>query len=478
MVTISNRGRRPFAVFSIELLGAVGDPVPGPGKAITLAPDSTRRLFIRVAGLSAPAPWWIASRVAERFDPFPASPNGAMIGGLPIEASVPNIAVPDDLRRSSDVTIMVDVEGTTVRTSLGPVIHRYADAELGLQNRELTGVPDVAFRFNRGLTWVPLNKSFTRVLRVGVKSFTDKPLLLGIGKLAPPGVNVDSIPKELTLEGREQRDIAVPLRGKLTEPRRKPFAIWGVTATGATYQQGFQTIERDYLPPIRMFRTSGVWMQPVDVTIPQNLAVLYVPEASDDVRSALSEIGVLAREISPEALLMADLSRVSTIAIASRALERHPELLAQAGRLTRFVRNGGTLVIQRGTRATAASPLLPYPMTVARAAEKVVSPDAPVTVLEPAARVLTWPNRITAEDWDGWISGRAEGVPSTVDARYSRIIETHDPNEPANRNTLLLARIGKGTIVYTTLTLDDQIAGGVPGALRLMVNLLSAGLPR
>jgi hypothetical protein len=52
----------------------------------------------------------------------------------------------------------------------------------------------------------------------------------------------------------------------------------------------------------------------------------------------------------------------------------------------------------------------------------------------------------------------------------------HDPEQKENRNALVSSRVGKGVVVYTTLTLDQQIAAGVPGGLRLFVNLLSAGL--
>jgi hypothetical protein len=39
-----------------------------------------------------------------------------------------------------------------------------------------------------------------------------------------------------------------------------------------------------------------------------------------------------------------------------------------------------------------------------------------------------------------------------------------------------VATIGKGKIVYTSLSVAQQITGGVPGAMRLLVNLASAGL--
>ncbi len=478
-VTITNRGRRSFAVFSVDLQGAVDPPQPRPGHAVTLAPDSALRIVTRVHDLETPRPWWITQRTADRYDDLGSPLDGIARGDLlPVPLTAPGPAIPEELRRASDVRILLDVDGATLAMSVGPALYRATDPRLGVQYRELAGISDVTFRFPRALQWVPVNKPFSRLLRVGVKSNTDLPKTLGIGKLAPPGVIVDAIPKEISVEPREQRDFAVPIRGTMTKARRLPFAIWGTDANGVTNQDGFQLIERDYLAPVRIFRNSGVWLKAVDVVIPPNLTVLYVPEGADDVRSALQEVGVQIREVAPDVLLTVNLSQVSTIVLAAHALERYPELAAQSGRLVQFVRNGGTLVIERGTSATASSPIMPWPITVAKVAEQVGRADAPVRALDPAARVLNWPNRITADDWNDWIMARAQDVPTTVDSRYTRVLEIHDPDAPENRNSILLARVGKGTVVYTTLTLDEQIGGGVSGALRLMVNLLSAGLTR
>jgi hypothetical protein len=99
-----------------------------------------------------------------------------------------------------------------------------------------------------------------------------------------------------------------------------------------------------------------------------------------------------------------------------------------------------------------------------------------VTILDRGSRLLNWPNKLAAADWDEWLGARALNVPTTADPHYATVVEMHDPESRENRNSILVARVGKGTVVYTTLTLDTQIAGGVPGALRLLVNLLSVGL--
>jgi hypothetical protein len=181
--------------------------------------------------------------------------------------------------------------------------------------------------------------------------------------------------------------------------------------------------------------------------------------------------------VTVDELLSLDLSNFTTVVLGPRAYELQQTLAGQNARLLEFVRRGGTLVMLQDTDPEPGKRVIPYPMGVGRfKLERVDVPSAHVTVLEPRSRLLNWPNTIGEDDWANWVSARAVFVPSHVDPRYSTVLEMHDPGEPENRNTLLSASIGKGKFIYTTLSLQDQIPLGVPGSLRLLVNLLSAGL--
>jgi LmbE family N-acetylglucosaminyl deacetylase len=477
-VTLTNRGTAPVSLTELAVWGSPDSAVA----PIIVPPDSAATLVRRVTGLSDPRPWWIGNRVADRFVGVMSSIDGLARGEIiaaPFRAI--DVAVPENIRRTSDVTVALTIAGAAVMTSLGPVIYPHADAQVGLQYRPLAGVPDVTLRLERGLEWLPRQKPITRTLRAVVASHSDRRQQLELRTILPPGLRVDSLPRQLTLEPRQERELLVQLRGTLQITERQAFGLIGGPLAGTSSQQpyytGFRTVQRDHLPPIRLFRNSGLWIQPIDIEVPRELSVLYVPGVSDDIASALKQVGVAATAVSAEHLLSVDLASVTTIALGPRALQMRPELLAQAGRLLTFVRGGGTLVVLRGDSSTISSPLLPYPIALARPLpERVAQADAPVTVLHPAARLLTWPNRITAQDWSGWAGARAQQMPSIADPRYATLIEVHDAGQPENRNAILVARVGKGTIIYSALTLDEQIAGGVPGALRLLVNLLSAGL--
>jgi len=115
-------------------------------------------------------------------------------------------------------------------------------------------MPDVTMRFGRALEWIPINKPIARVMRVAVQNYSDRSQLLGIGKAAAVGIIVDSMPTEIRLDPHERRELLVPIRGRLTTDKRLPFQLWGVTVTGTTFETGFQSIERDYLPLVQGLR--------------------------------------------------------------------------------------------------------------------------------------------------------------------------------------------------------------------------------
>ena len=64
---------------------------------------------------------------------------------------------------------------------------------------------------------------------------------------------------------------------------------------------------------------------------------------------------------------------------------------------------------------------------------------------------------------------------SSWDKRYKALLAMHDENEPDRTGGLLVASYGKGTYIYTGLAFFRQLPAGVPGALRLFINLLAGG---
>ncbi|MBI1950704.1 MAG: LmbE family protein, partial [Acidobacteria bacterium] len=77
--------------------------------------------------------------------------------------------------------------------------------------------------------------------------------------------------------------------------------------------------------------------------------------------------------------------------------------------------------------------------------------------------------------FEGWVQERGLYFASQWDPRFQAIFSSHDGGEPPRDGGLLVAQYGEGFFVYTGYSWFRQIPAGVPGAYRLLVNLISLG---
>jgi len=150
------------------------------------------------------------------------------------------------------------------------------------------------------------------------------------------------------------------------------------------------------------------------------------------------------------------------------------ELKSANNRLLEYVKNGGVLIVQYNLQQFDKN-YGPYPFSLGDNPQKVVDEGSKVTLLVPQSPVFTWPNRITDADFNGWIEERGHGFMNTWDAQYEALVETHDPEQDPQKGGLLLAKYGKGAYIYDAFALYRQVPAGVPGAYRILANLVSLG---
>ena len=89
-------------------------------------------------------------------------------------------------------------------------------------------------------------------------------------------------------------------------------------------------------------------------------------------------------------------------------------------------------------------------------------------LLVPDHPVFNTPNKLTADDWAGWVQERGRSFLETKDARYVDLIEMEDPfefNKGPKRGVLVEARMGKGRWVYVGARPLAPARGGRPGRL-------------
>jgi LmbE family N-acetylglucosaminyl deacetylase len=250
------------------------------------------------------------------------------------------------------------------------------------------------------------------------------------------------------------------------------FSIEAIAHSGGhDYKTGWISVGYPGLRPYNQYWPAELLTRKVDVKLAPGLRIGYVMGTGDLVPDAIESLGVTPHLLSATELLTGDLSHWNVIVIGIRAYSVRKELAAAQSRLNEFVRQGGTLIVQYQSGSFPG----PIPLSMGHAPERVVDEQAPVQFLDPANSLLTSPNQITKADFDGWVEERGHSFLESWDPAYTALTQTADAGQDPQRGGLLVAHPGKGTYIYVAYALYRQFPDLVPGAYRLLANLLSAG---
>ena len=232
-------------------------------------------------------------------------------------------------------------------------------------------------------------------------------------------------------------------------------------------------IDYPHIRPRPVVHPSTADIRLARIALPALSRVGYVRGASDRVPEALAAVGVPIELLDADTLARGALSRYDAIVVGSRAYETDPALVANNGRLLEYARGGGLVIVQYQQYAFIQGGFAPYRLTIAQPHDRVTDEMAPVTLLDSTAAVWRSPNRITPEDWQGWVQERGLYFAHEWDPAYQPLLEMHDPGEAPLKGGLLIAPLGRGSYVYTGLAFFRELPAGVPGAYRLFANLLA-----
>ncbi|HEY9165884.1 MAG TPA: PIG-L family deacetylase [Candidatus Kryptonia bacterium] len=194
------------------------------------------------------------------------------------------------------------------------------------------------------------------------------------------------------------------------------------------------------------------------------------------LQNVLEEFGVKHEMIDSSTLATGDLGKFTTIVLDIRGYLYRSDLVKYNSRLLDYVSNGGNVVcFYNRPPEWDGHNYAPYPIGVTE--ERVTEEDRPVTILDPTNQLFHYPNEISASDWDGWVQERSIYLPSgdtaLTSAKYERLLAMSDEGETEPSTSLLWARYGKGSYVYTSLALYRQIKDLNNGGVRMLFNLIS-----
>ena len=252
--------------------------------------------------------------------------------------------------------------------------------------------------------------------------------------------------------------------------------IQAVLHAGAKqYPEGYTLVTREDLGSFYYFEPAVQHISIVDVKVPKDLKVGYIMGAGDDIPTVLQQVEMNVTLIPAEKIGSENLSQYGTIVLGVRAYDTQKELVANNKKLLDFVSNGGTLIVQNNnsTGDFNSGHFTPYDAELSRA--RVSVEEAPVQILAPDDPIFHYPNEISQKDFDGWVQERGLYFMDKWDNRFKPLLSCHDPGEPDQKGGMIEAKYGKGTYIYTGYAFFRQLPAGVPGAIRLFVNLVSAG---
>jgi LmbE family N-acetylglucosaminyl deacetylase len=361
-----------------------------------------------------------------------------------------------------------DAESVTFNV---PVLYRWTDRVRGDLYRPVAIVPEVAVAVGEQTLVFPDRQP--KQLRVTLRNSTATDvtgtlkLKLSAGWTATPS----EIPATLKARGDEFRATfnVTPPAGASTAALTAEFE-----SAGKTFTRDMVEIDYAHIPRQTLFPAARAELVRVELAR-RGQRVGYVAGSGDEVPGALRQVGYDVTLLSDEDLEAADLSRFDAVVTGVRAYNTRAALRQQQKRLLEYVERGGTLVVQYNTpdRTLEGTQLGPFPFKITQ--DRVTDETAEVTPLAPTDALLNSPNKITAADFDGWVQERGLYFASEWDARYTPLFASHDPGAPDLKGSTLVARVGRGTYVFTALAFFRQLPAGVPGAYRLFVNMISAG---
>ncbi len=337
----------------------------------------------------------------------------------------------------------------------------------------LTVAPAVSIRVEPSAGIIPLTAT-TLPLDLTVHSSVKDPANGTVTLQLPSGWTAFPPSAAFSTE-RDNQD--TPVHFDIT-PRNLQAAPYTITASatsaGKTYTEGFQSIGYPGILPFPRYTAAQSRLRGVDLLTAPGLRVAYVMGTGDDVPPALLQMGIHPTMLTAEALAQADLRFYDAVVLGIRTYAARRDLRLNNDRLLRYVHDGGVVITQYQTPEYDTA-LPPYPIAVPGDAEKVVEEDAAVTLLKPEDPLFTWPNRISTNDFSGWVEERGHGFPRSFDPRYAALTSVHDAGQDPQTGGLIYARYGKGYYVYLAYAFFRQLPEGVPGPFRILSNLVSLG---
>jgi LmbE family N-acetylglucosaminyl deacetylase len=355
-------------------------------------------------------------------------------------------------------------------TFSSPVRYRWADRVKGEMQRPFEVRPPVTATFQiKNLIFADPHEKEVLVRLKGHASAARGQVRLQV----PEGWQVT--PKAIAFDftrRHDERMLAFHIRPPERLSRGQAYA-W-VDLPGKTYRLALSEIVHDHIEPQVYFPESSLRLLRLDARV-KPLRIGYIEGSGDEIPQILTDMGYAVDILSDEALSFEQLKNYGTVIAGIRAHNTRERLKFAYPDLMKFVEAGGTYIVQYNVAyGLLTEEIGPYPFKIGRA--RIADETAPFRVLKPDNPLFKSPNMIGSADFADWVQERGLYFAESWDERYEALLAGNDPGEAELTGSTLVATYGKGRFIYTGLSWFRQLPAGVPGACRLFINMIEAGL--
>ena len=348
-----------------------------------------------------------------------------------------------------------------------PVVYKWTDRVEGEQFRNFIITPPATVNLPNKVYLFKDNQPQTLSLTVR----SQQKALKGILKpQLPEGWHAEpaELPFDLPLKNQEQKlDFKVfppknPGEGKLT--------VLLKTETGEFPAFSYQPIEYQHISKQVIMNPAQAKLIKADIKTTTS-RIAYIPGAGDEVAESLRQMGYNVTLLPADNLLSADLSQYQAIVVGIRAYNTEKGLVSGNTRLLKYVENGGRLIVQYNTPDLLLPKFAPFDLTLSR--NRVTEENSAVVFSDPKHPVFNVPNKITQQDFEGWVQERGLYFVNAWGKEFTPLLAWNDKGDTPQQGGLLVAKYGKGSYVFTGISFFRQLPAGVPGAYRLLANLIA-----
>ncbi|UJP64298.1 PIG-L family deacetylase [Mongoliitalea daihaiensis] len=363
-------------------------------------------------------------------------------------------------------TALVEVDGQIMHVTI-PLRYKYNDQVDGEIQQPFTLVPEVNVSLDKNNVF--LIPGARKDLRVEV-SFRNE--LKQNGSLQVDGLESSQYKVELLSTDERRKRMVYSVTFLDSDQLTKQVGVRYVLPNGQSFAQDTKRIIYKHIPNLTYFTDTKINLVKMDLKISGG-KVAYIQGAGDDVPEILRSLGYDLTILDDAELNQRRFAEFKTVIIGIRAFNVNQSLANNVDQLMEYVKEGGNVIVQYNT----SSPLLtrelgPYPFSISR--DRVTVEGSPVQVAY-NHRLMAYPNKVTASDFEGWVQERGLYFASNWDANYQTPFTMNDPGENPTQGSLLFTTFGKGTYTYSGISWFRQLPAGVPGAIKIFVNLIEQG---